>query len=65
MYKVEKAKVLFIDDSDIKDPGASLADGALKPDVDIANLDAEIIIYQNRMIKNVYGQTEKFPFKKD
>ena len=65
MYKVEKAKVLFIDDSDIQDPNAPLGYGALKPDVDIANLDAEIIIYQNRMIKNVYGQAEKFPFKKD
>lgn len=64
MYKVEKAKVLFIDDSDIQNHDISLADGALKPDVDLANLDSEIIIYQNRIIKNVYGQVEKFPFKK-
>ncbi|WP_410517415.1 hypothetical protein QNH99_05945 [Pantoea allii] len=64
MYKVENAKVLFIDDSDIQDSNVSLGDGALKPEVDLANLDAEIIIYQNKMIKNVYGPAEKFPFKK-
>ncbi len=64
MYKVEKVKVLFIDDSDIQNHNVSLGDGALKPDVDIANLDSEIIIYQNRVIKNRFGQAEKFPFKK-
>lgn len=65
MYKVENARVLFIDDSDIQDHNVSLGDGALKPEVDIANLDSEIIIYQNRVIKNRFGQAEKFPFNKD
>lgn len=64
MYKVEKVKVLFIDDSDIKNHNVSLGDGALKPEVEMANLDSEIIIYQNRVIKNRFGQVEKFPFKK-
>ena len=65
MYKVENVRVMFIDDSDIQDPNVSLGYGALKPEVDKANLYADIIIYQNKVIKNYFGQAEKFPFKKD
>lgn len=65
MYKVENVRIVFIDDSDIQDPNAPLGYGALKPEVDKANLEADVIIYQNKMIKNRFGQAEKFPLKKD
>lgn len=64
MYKTENAVVLFIDSSDIQDPNVPIDRGALKPEVDKASLDAGIIIYQNRMIKNIFGSAEKFPFPK-
>ncbi|WP_426817650.1 hypothetical protein ACP3TC_04865 [Winslowiella sp. 2C04] len=65
MYKVENVRVMFIDDSDIQDPAAPLGYGALKPEVDKANLEADIIIYQNKMIKNRFGNAERFPFTND
>lgn len=65
MYKIENVRVLFIDDSDIQDPDAHLGYGALKPEVDKANLEADIIIYQHRVIKNRFGQAEKFPLKNE
>ncbi|ATM78810.1 hypothetical protein CRN79_24585 [Serratia fonticola] len=62
MFEVKNATILFLEEGDFQNPDITIGDGALKDEVDRVALHADVMIYQNVMIKNRFGQAVKFPF---
>ncbi|MBP1015794.1 hypothetical protein J8628_02590 [Serratia fonticola] len=62
MFEVKNATVLFLEEGDFQNPNITIGDGALKDEVDRVALHADVMIYQNVMIKNRFGHAVTFPF---